>query len=125
MPASTAQKKAVPPVRAAIVKLRVRAEERDAWQAAAKEEGGTLADLIRDRMGESVRVGRSPRAPRANADYPLTLELGRISILLSELAKARSGMDALTGVQLVSVLLSIDRQVALLRPRIASDINDH
>jgi hypothetical protein len=114
MPASNAQEK----VRAAIVKLRVRGEERDAWQAFAREQGVTLADLIRSRMGECVSVRRSPRAPRATTDNPFAWELGRISILLAELAvKARAGMSALESVELLSVLLSIDRQVALLRPR--------
>ena len=117
MPEPKAQPKVTPPVRDTVVRLRVRTEERDAWQAQASAQDKTLADLIRERMGGSVPVKRSPRPVQSGTDSVLASHCGRIAILLSEIAHRCSTENPLDYIRLTANLMTIERQIAALFAR--------
>ena len=101
------------------IHVRLSEEERAAWQAMAKEQKLTVADLIRKRMGESRTVDREPKRTRAarRADPELIQSMGRVGSNLNQLARWAntfgSGADA---GHIIKCLLAIDQTLSSYRP---------
>lgn len=101
------------------VHVKVTADERDAWQAAAAAAGVTLSDMLRDAMA-TRRVGRDRvvrrRAPR-RADPALLAAIGRAGNNLNQIAhwcnRYKGGADA---VQVLAALASIEQILLSYRP---------
>lgn len=100
------------------VKLKVWKHERDAWYQEAEAEGLSLADLIRQRMGDALMtsVTKAKPVPVKRVDPELIRELGRIGNNLNQVArwanyyKADADAD-----QVLAVLLAIERDLAEVR----------
>lgn len=102
------------------IHLRVSASERTAWQAKAEAAGLTLADLIRQHLGEARQVGRDPvRRPAARkADPALLTALARIGNNLNQVAKwANTHKSNADAVEVIAALVSIEESLhSLPRP---------
>ena len=101
------------------VHVMVNEQERAAWQAQAGAAGLTLADLIRQRLGEAKTVGRDPVKRRAarRADPALLAALGRIGSNLNQVARwANTYKGKAEAVQVLAALVSIEQIIALHAP---------
>lgn len=100
------------------VKLKLWAHERDAWYQAADAEGLSLADLIRQRMG-NARLSLETKAkpvPVKRVDPELIRELGRIGNNLNQVGRWANTYKADAGAdQVLAVLLAIERDLAKIR----------
>ena len=94
-------------------------QERTVWQAGAGAAGLTLADLIRQRMGDAREVGRDPIRRRAarRADPALLAALGRIGSNLNQIARwANTHKDKAEAIQVLAALVSIEQTILLHAP---------
>lgn len=98
------------------VRLKVPLATRQKWQQQAADQGMTLSDLIRQRMGEQPVAEPKRRARRA--DPQLIAAVHRVGNNLNQIARwcnthgPAAGRD-----QVLSVLLVIERELrALLKP---------
>lgn len=96
--------------------------ERTAWQAAAADAGVTLADLIRQRMGEAAEAKRKPTTRRRRmaapaADPALLAGIARAGNNLNQLARwANTYRGAADQVQLLAALAAVERQLSSFLP---------
>lgn len=98
------------------VHVMVNEQERSAWQAQAAAAGLTLADLIRQRLGDAKEVGRAPLKRRAarRADPALLAALGRIGSNLNQVARwANTYKGKAEAVQVLAALVSIEQVIAI------------
>lgn len=104
--------------RTAWVHIRLSPAERDAWQRLAADGGGTLADLIRQRMGEAAAVGRSGKRRAARrADPALLAALARIGANVNQIAKwVNTHKSAADASQVLAALIALDRDLLSYRP---------
>ena len=99
--------------------VRLSDEERAAWQAMAAAEKLTVADLIRQKMGESRTVDREPKKKRAarRADPELIQSMGRVGSNLNQLARwANTHAGAADAGHIIKCLLAIDQTLSSYRP---------
>lgn len=88
-------------------------EERVAWQAMAKEEGLSLADFIRQRLGQPVL--NPPRSARKRRPVPvvdpdLIRQVAKIGNNLNQVARGVNGWS-LSGVEILVRLAAIERDI--------------
>ena len=88
-------------------------EERVAWQAMAKEEGLSLADFIRQRLGKPLlhpplSVPKRRTVPVADRD--LIRQIARIGNNLNQIARKVNGRS-LTGIEILVHLAAIERDI--------------
>lgn len=101
------------------VNIKVTAEERQRWQTMAADAGLTVADLIRQRLGDAELVKRDPVRRRAarRADPKLLAELGRIGNNLNQIARwANTYKTAAEAVEIITALAAIEREILFLLP---------
>lgn len=109
-------------MRAKWVHVKVTDDERAGWQAQAEAAGLTLADLIRQRLGEARPVGRDPVRRRAarRADPELLAALGRIGSNLNQIARwANTYKGKAEAVQVLAALVSIEQILSSYRPGVS------
>ena len=109
-------------MRAKWVHVKVTDDERAGWQAQAEAVGLTLADLIRQRLGEARPVGRDPIRRRAarRADPELLAALGRIGSNLNQIARwANTYKGKAEAVQVLAALVSIEQILSSYRPGVS------
>jgi hypothetical protein len=100
------------------VKVKVWKHERDAWYRAADVEGLSLADLIRQRMGDArLSLERKPKpVPVKLVDPEMIRELGRIGNNLNQVARWANYYKAdADAEQVLAVLLAIERDLSEIR----------
>lgn len=98
------------------VKVRVSEEERDLWQAMAKEQELTLADLIRQAVGGVKTVDREPKRTRASrtADPELLNALSRIGSNLNQIARwANTHKSAASAMEVIAAMAAIEKLMLL------------
>lgn len=108
--------------RAKWVHVKVTDQERAGWQAQAEAAGLTLADLIRQRLGEARPVGRDQVRRRAarRADPELLAALGRIGSNLNQIARwANTYKGKAEAVQVLAALVSIEQILSSYRPGVS------
>lgn len=108
--------------RAKWVHVKVTEQERAGWQAQAEAAELTLADLIRQRLGEAKPVGRDPIRRRAarRADPELLAALGRIGSNLNQIGRwANTYKSKAEAVQVLAALVSIEQLLSSYRPRVS------
>jgi hypothetical protein len=98
--------------RTTVVNLRVKADEKEAWQAIAKGEGLTLADLIRVRL-DTKTVDRDPvkkkRAGR-KVDSLLLANMGRVGSNLNQIARwANQYKSAAEASEILLALIAVEQ----------------
>lgn len=101
------------------VNIKVTADERQRWQTMAADAGLTVADLIRQRLGDARPVNREPVRRRAarRADPALLAALGRFGNNLNQIAKwANTYKTAAEAVQIISALTALEREILSLLP---------
>ncbi len=99
--------------RTAWVHILMYPEERLAWQAMAKDEGMTLADFIRKRVGQPVLHRPRPgpkRRPAPIVDPDLIRQVARIGNNLNQIAR-KVNERSLTGVEILVHLAAIERSI--------------
>ena len=109
-------------MRAKWVHVKVTDDERAGWQAQAEAAGLTLADLIRQRLGEARPVGRDPIRRRASrrADPELLAALGRIGSNLNQIARwANTYKGKAEAVQVLAALVGIEQILSSYRPGVS------
>lgn len=109
-------------MRAKWVHVKVTDDERAGWQAQAEAAGLTLADLIRQRLGEARPVGRDPIRRRASrrADPELLAALGRIGSNLNQIARwANTYKGGAEAVQVLAALVGIEQILSSYRPGVS------
>lgn len=109
-------------MRAKWVHVKVSDQERAGWQAQAEAAGLTLADLIRQRLGDARPVGRDPVRRRAarRADPELLAALGRIGSNLNQVARwANTYKGKAEAVQVLAALVSIEQILSSYRPGVS------
>jgi hypothetical protein len=100
------------------VKVKVWQHERDAWYRAADVEGLSLADLIRQRMGDArLSLERKPKpVPVKRVDPELIRQIARVGANVNQVARwanlYKSEADA---EQVLFALLKIERDLAEVR----------
>lgn len=97
--------------RTTVVNLRLKADEKEAWQAMAKAEGVTLADLIRTRLSTKT-VDRDPIKRRVGrkADPLLLSNIGRVGSNLNQLARwANSYKSGAEASEILLALVAIEQ----------------
>lgn len=100
------------------VKVKVWKHERDAWYLAADAAGLSLADLIRQRMGDArLSLERKPkRVPVKRVDPELIRELGRIGNNLNQIGRWANTYKAdADAEQVLAALLAIERDLSEVR----------
>lgn len=104
--------------RTAWVHIRLSPAERDVWQQLAADSGGTLADLIRRRMGEAAAVGRSGKRRAARrADPALLSALARIGANINQIARwVNTHKSAAEASQVLAALAALERDLLSYRP---------
>lgn len=109
-------------MRAKWVHVKVTDDERAGWQAQAEAAGLTLADLIRQRLGDARPVNRDPIRRRASrrADPELLAALGRIGSNLNQIARwANTHKSKAEAVQVLAALVSIEQILFSYRPGVS------
>ena len=102
--------------------LRLSESERASWQAAAAEAGVTLADLIRQRMGDAATTKRKPttrqrRMAAPAADPALLAGIAKAGNNLNQLARwANTYRGTADQVQVLAALAAIERQLSSFLP---------
>lgn len=99
------------------VRLKVPLATRQAWQQQAADQGMTLSDLIRQRMGDQPVAEPKRRAAR-RADPQLIAAVHRVGNNVNQIARWCNAHGPAAGRdQVLSVLLVIERELrALLKP---------
>ena len=99
------------------VKVRVSEEDRDLWQAMAKKQELTLADLIRQAVGGVKTVDREPkRGARASrtADPELLNALSRIGSNMNQIARwANTHKSAASAMEVIAAMAAIEKLMLL------------
>lgn len=101
------------------VNIKVTEKERQRWQALAEEAGLTVADLIRQRMGDTQLVNRDPVRRRASrrTDPLLLAALGRLGNNLNQIARwVNTYKSSAEAVEVVASLVAIERELLSLLP---------
>lgn len=107
------------------VHVKLSLAERSAWQSAAAAAGVTLADLIRQRMGDAAQAHRQPttrkrRMKAPAADPALLAAIARAGNNLNQIARwANSHKSAAEAVQVIAALVSIDQYLSSYRPGVS------
>lgn len=104
--------------RTTVVNLRVKADEKEAWQAMAKDEGVTLADLIRTRLSTKT-VDRDPIKRRAGrkADPLLLANIGRVGSNLNQISRwANTYKSAAEASEILLALVAIEQSLLTHTP---------
>lgn len=101
--------------RESFIKVRVKDDERIAWQAQAKASHMTLSNFIRTKIGSADLVSRDPKItkPCRRADPELIQSLGRIGSNLNQIAKwANIYKSEAEAVLVIAALVSIDAKLS-------------
>jgi len=102
------------------IHVKVSDAERKSWQDMAQAQGVTLADLIRQRMGEAAEVGREPKRRKRltkKADPELLRHLARIGNNLNQIAGwVNTWKEAAESISVISHLITIERAVTSFLP---------
>lgn len=107
-PATKSRKK-----RTAWVHILMYPEERLAWQSLAKNEGLSLADFIRKRVGQPVLHSTRPRQkprPASRVDPELIRQVARLGNNLNQIARGVNGRS-LTGLEILVRIAVIEREL--------------
>lgn len=98
------------------LKIRITPEEKAALKTTAKSQGLTLADFVRQQVGQTTPVGRGPKkaANFRQADPLLLANIGRVGSNLNQIARwANSFKSAADASAILTALVAIEQ--ALLR----------
>lgn len=97
------------------LKVRISPEEKAVWQAEAEDEGLTLANLVRARMGTVAQVAREPKPAKRTTRRtdPLLLHaVGRAGSNLNQLARwANTHKSEAEAVLVIEALMAIESQL--------------
>lgn len=108
-------------IRDKLLTIKTTAAEREGWQAQAKLAGLTLADLIRQRLGNSQEVSREPirRRSARRADPLLLQNIGRVGSNLNQIARwANTYKSGAQAVQVLTALVALEQiLLSYLPPR--------
>lgn len=95
------------------IKIRVTAEQRDAWYEKARTKGVTFSELVRQSL-DGVRVQKRTQLRRVDPD--LLRQLARLGNNLNQLARwANRDQVRVHRPELMGRLIEIDRELAALR----------
>lgn len=105
--------------RSAWVHVKVTPSERTEWHEQAKAAGLTLADFMRERMGQVKPAGlNAVRQAKRRADPALLATLGRIGNNLSQVAIwCNSHCAKADALQVLVALVSIEQLLTVLLPK--------
>ena len=102
------------------VHVKVSDIEREAWQKIAESNGVTLADLIRQRLGEAEEVGREPKRRKRltkSADPELIRHLARVGNNLNQIAGwVNTHKKTAEAVSVIAHLITIQRSMMAFLP---------
>lgn len=102
------------------IHVKVAEAERKSWQDMAQAQGVTLADLIRQRMGDAAEVGREPKRRKRltkKADPELLRHLSRIGNNLNQIAGWVNTRKEWNGtISILTHLVAIERAVLSFLP---------
>ena len=102
------------------VHVKVSDIEREAWQKMAESHGVTLADLIRQRLGEAQEVGREPKRRKRltkSEDPELIRHLARVGNNLNQIAGwVNTHKKTADAVSVIAHLITIQRSVLAFLP---------